>query len=282
MQATSHLSTSGLGWRLRVGFATALGLVVVVSCAIIALSDAGSSAAAQYGPPNTSPPTISGTPQVGNTLTANPGTWTGTGITYAYQWRRCDSDGGSCADISNANARTYTLRSVEVGNTLRVRVTATLRGQSASATSAPTAVIRAAAAPPATGCPSGTGPISINALAPPARLTVDGQAISPAVVGRSTQSVSVRLHVSACAGRPVQGALVYATAVPFNQFSIPPEQPTGGDGWATLTMNRQTGFPAARNQQLLVIFARARKASENPLGGISTRRLVSFPVELRR
>ena len=61
----------------------------------------------------------------------------------------------------------------------------------------------------------------------------------------------------------------------------PAEQPTGADGFATLTMNRAAGYPAARSQELLVVFARARKAGEDMLGGVSTRRLVSFPVDLQ-
>ena len=52
------------------------------------------------------------------------------------------------------------------------------------------------------------------------------------------------------------------------------------DGWATLTLTRQQFWPASPRQQLLVIFLRARKGSEDLLGGVSARRLVSFPVEL--
>jgi hypothetical protein len=121
----------------------------------------------------------------------------------------------------------------------------------------------------------------VTTLAPPARLTIDGQSLAPSPVGRSTQTLTARFHVSACSGRAVQGGLVYVTAVPYNQFSIPPEATTGADGWAQLSMNRLSGYPATPRQQLMVMFVRARKQGENALGGISTRRLVSFPVNLR-
>lgn len=255
----------------------ALATSAVGLAAVTGLVESGG-AAPQAPPANQSPPTISGTPEEGKTLTANNGTWTNNPTAFSYQWRRCDEDGGSCSNIGGATTRTYTLRRPDVGNTIRVRVTARNSDGSNAATSVPTAVIRQAAAPAPTGC-QGNAPIQIANVALPDRLLIDGQSITPAVVTRSTSTITVRFHVT-CQGKAVQGALVYAEAVPFNQFSSPAEQPTGADGWATLNMSKQRGFPAADRQQLLVIFARARKAGENLLAGVSTRRLVSFPVNL--
>jgi hypothetical protein len=225
-------------------------------------------------PRNVVPPTISGSPVVGATQTADPGTWSGTQpITFTYQWRSCNASGGGCSPINGAAAKTYVARQSDVGRTLRVRVTARNSIGNETETSAPTAVITEE---PVTGCPSGNGPVSIGQLAPPARLLVDRFRVSPNPIPRTTDGLTVRFHVSACGGRDVAGALVYVTAVPFNQFAIPPEQQTGGDGWATLHMDRLSGFPAAKKQTLLVMFARARKAGEPVLAGISTRRLISF------
>ena len=59
-------------------------------------------------PANQTAPSISGTTQVGQTLHADPGQWTGTGpITYGYQWQQCTS--GTCTPISNAVQQDYTL-----------------------------------------------------------------------------------------------------------------------------------------------------------------------------
>ena len=261
--------------------AIAGGSVLLVLVALGGFASSGS-AARQVAPSNEAPPTISGTPTEGETLTASTGTWTGTEpITYAYSWRRCDASGGSCSAISGATEKTYTLKGVDRDNTLRVRVTATNKDGSRNATSVPTAVVKKAPTPPpASGC-SGNAPLQVGGIAQPERLSVGQGTSNPAIVGRSTPSVTLRFQVL-CNGKAVQGALVYATAIPFNQFTIPAEQPTGADGFAQLTMTQLSGFPAARSQQLLVVFVRARKPNENALGGISTRRLVSFPVDLRR
>jgi hypothetical protein len=115
---------------------------LLLALTIIGVFGVGSAGAAATAPTNTSRPAISGTAQQGKTLTADPGKWAGTQpITFTYQWRRCDSNGASCANIIGATTKTYAAASVDSGNTLRVHVRATNSAGSGNATSAPTAVI---------------------------------------------------------------------------------------------------------------------------------------------
>jgi hypothetical protein len=98
-------------------------------------------------PSNTSKPAISGEAKDAQTLTATSGEWSGTPpLSYSYQWLRCDAKGEGCAEISGATASSYAATPADVGDTLRVNVTAANAAGSASATSQQTAVV--AALPP--------------------------------------------------------------------------------------------------------------------------------------
>jgi hypothetical protein len=89
-------------------------------------------AAASVAPPsNTSPPVVTGTAQVGQTLTVAPGTWSGSPTSYTQKWIRCAPAGsGGCTPsyIPGATATTYMLTSAELGASVYAAVTATNAG----------------------------------------------------------------------------------------------------------------------------------------------------------
>lgn len=236
------------------------------------------SAVARRGaaPANTSPPTISGTPQEGQTLTAAAGGWSGAQpISFAYQWLRCDRNGGSCAPISNATGQSYTLSSADIGQTVRVRVTARNSAGARSATSVPSAVVvRAAPAGPGGQIRLANGKISIpvTSVELPARLIVDQVRFSPNPVRSRSARITAALRVSDTRGFVVRGALVFLRSTPL-LTTTPPEQATRVDGTVTMTMLPRADFPL-RTGYNVQFFVRARKAGENPLAGISTRRLL--------
>lgn len=91
-------------------------------------------------PANTAAPAITGTAQVGRTLTLSTGTWSGAApITYAYRWLR------GPAVIADATGATYAPVAEDVGAALTGEVRATNgAGTSAWVASAPTAPVAAA------------------------------------------------------------------------------------------------------------------------------------------
>ena len=94
-------------------------------------------------PENVIAPTVDGTPRVGQMLTANNGTWTGSEpLEFTYQWLRCSTTGAPCVPILAAKGSIYTLAPADFGSTIRVALTATNPAGTASATSVPTARVK--------------------------------------------------------------------------------------------------------------------------------------------
>jgi hypothetical protein len=219
-------------------------------------------AAAAAKPASTAAPTIAGSATLGQTVHATAGSWTGAQpITYAYQWRRCDRGGGSCSSVSGATTSTYTLKTNDVGATLRIQVTASNRNGSAAATSGPTAVV---VNPDATRAAMPVAEVSL-----PDRLVIDRVSFAPRRLPHRRR-ILARFRVSDSHNRPVEGALVKVIGIPFGQASTPAEHATGPDGYASFAL-----YPTRRYHGTgIVFFVRARKAGERLIGGVSTRRLV--------
>jgi hypothetical protein len=253
--------------RARLGIVLAV-LVGAVLGAVFGQPGNGSAATAAV-PQNKTLPTITGTAEAGQTLTATRGTWSNAPTSFAFAWSRCDTSGNACAAIG-AGGKIYTAITADVGHTLRVTVTAKNGSGSAKATSSPTPIVSSG------GCPPGTGAIQIAQLEPPARLMITGASVTRPIT-RGTRTILFDLQVTACSGRPVQGALVSATPIPFNQFAGASIQ-TDPNGKATIREARQAGFPAGRHQRLLAVLVHASKPGEPALAGVSTNRVVSFHI----
>ena len=165
--------------------------IAAAAIALVAVGSAGAEA-----PQVNSTASITGSALVGSQLTAHNGTWlydNGTSCqsecVMTYQWQRCNAGGSSCADISGAEGRFYTVQAADAGSRLRAMETMSIYDCGAhntqtgqiecnwtrrsapsnmsdvvpgSAPSGPTAPT-----PPATPTPP-TSPINPSALAPAA------------------------------------------------------------------------------------------------------------------
>ena len=107
---------------------------------------AAATAAPQVAPVNIEPSTITGTARVGEALTAQNGTWANNPTEYRYRWLRCNAGGNSCVLLA-ADGKTYRVGQDDVGNTVRVRVTAVNPDGATNARSEQTGVVGSNAAP---------------------------------------------------------------------------------------------------------------------------------------
>jgi hypothetical protein len=109
---TPAITVTGTTYRLRGTGAYSL----VVSSGVLS------------APVNTVPPAVSGGNIVGDILTTDDGTWTGSPTSYAYQWKRGATNIGT-------NTNTYTLVTADANNNITCVVTGTNAAGSGTGTS---------------------------------------------------------------------------------------------------------------------------------------------------
>ena len=133
----------------RTTVAWTLAAAALASLATVLALPGGGGAVTTAAPDNTTEPRISGSAVVGSELTASQGSWTGSPMSFAYQWVRCPRGGGlptgaDCATIGGATTTKYVVATADVDRRLRVRVTASNSDGSKTVASNATALVRAA------------------------------------------------------------------------------------------------------------------------------------------
>ncbi|HET6865009.1 MAG TPA: C1 family peptidase [Solirubrobacteraceae bacterium] len=110
-------------------------------------------------PVSTVRPSLPYTAREGVTLTAPAGTWAPAATSYAYQWQR--ETGSAWANISGATAAGYTPGTADLGQYLRVLITASNVSGPGATTSVPTGTVLSGA-PADTVLPAVSGSLSVG------------------------------------------------------------------------------------------------------------------------
>jgi hypothetical protein len=181
----------------------------------------------------TNPGAGGGSPAIGDQLHGHAGGWAGEGMTYAYQWLRCDANGLSCVPIPGATGPSHSVSAGDVGRALVFCVTATNSGGSAKSCSPPSEVVVAArpsAAVDRSGHPVGSPGTAAGGTGE--RGHPNGSPASDRVVLTAlVNSKSVVQKVGFGRHAPISGRLVGPDGAPIRG--------------ATLTVQTQSAIPGA-------------------------------------
>ena len=149
---------AGTGIKVRVSFTDDAGNTESLTTESALIVTAANS-------PATGAPTISGTAQVGETLTASAtGIADSDGLTnaiFTYQWIKLDSNLND-SDISGATSSTYMLVAADAGTGIKVRVSFTDDAGNTESLTTESALIVTAANSPATGAPTISGTAQVG------------------------------------------------------------------------------------------------------------------------
>jgi Bacterial Ig-like domain (group 3) len=221
--ATSYTyAWAGTGTAIGSTYVVGLGdLGKPVSVTVTATGPGGTISAAPVAtaatlpavPATASGPTISGTPQQGQTLTVTHAPWVSqTPITaFADQWEQCDVFGIVCTPIPGQTATTYALGPGDVGHTIKVAETASnTGGPSLQSTSG---------ASPAVAATSGTSVVAYSANPPKTNQTVTLIATISSSSGNASPSGSVTFFngsaaIGGCSGKAVNGGTTVTVICP--------------------------------------------------------------------
>ncbi|HUG63703.1 MAG TPA: hypothetical protein VMK83_00650 [Gaiellaceae bacterium] len=265
---TYTLVASDVGSRMRVR-------VTATNSAGTALAASNATGVVQTGraPVNTVRPRVSGTWIEGSLATVSRGTWTGA-TSFAYQWVRCNSAGGSCVPIAGATSTQYRLTASDIGHKIRVNVTARNSRGSTTVLSTESGTVAAAGPAGVIVLPSGERSIPVTSVPATARLVVEQVRFTPNPVRSRTAPFTVRVRVKDTRGYVVRDALVFTRSTPLVTRAAQPRRTTFADGWVTFAMTPRSTFPTPRSGFNVQFFVKAYRSSDPPLGGVAGYRLV--------
>ncbi len=89
----------------------------------------------------TAAPAVTGSPTVGQKLTAASGSWSPATSSFTYAWLRCNANGRICTPVAGATSASYVPVADDAGHTLVAVVTAAAAGATLAGWSLPTAAV---------------------------------------------------------------------------------------------------------------------------------------------
>jgi hypothetical protein len=217
---------------------------------------------APLAPMPTAAPTVSGLAMVDETLTATPGTWSGSPA-LKLEWQRCDEAGQSCVGLG-VTSDTYQVIPVDVGRTLRVKVTGYNLAAARDALSDATPVV--SELKPTEQKPA----LEASKVVAPHKLVIADAGAKPARLVRRG-AVSLRLTVTDTRGFKITGALVTVVARPVGAFVLPAAATSAEDGTVALTLKpgRKLDLKKLKAVRLIVTARRPGDRLTSPRASIA-------------
>lgn len=217
---------------------------------------------APLAPMPTAAPTVSGLAMVDETLTATPGTWSGSPA-LKLEWQRCDEAGLDCVGLG-VTSETYRVIPVDVGKTLRIKVTGYNLAAARDALSDATPVV--SELKPTEQKPA----LEASKVVAPHKLVIADAGARPARLVRRG-AVSLRLTVTDTRGFKISGALVTVVVRPIGAFVLPEVATSAEDGTVALTLKpgRKLDLKKLRTVRLVVTARRPGDRLTSPRASIA-------------